>query len=51
MIPEPSFPAKADEFIGRQTQIESFRGRAFSRAEQSQPQCWGTGASERAICF
>lgn len=57
MIPEPNFPAKPDEFIGRQTQIESFRqllgqglftGRTVSAAV---PGGWGIGKSNLLLKF
>jgi hypothetical protein len=57
VIPEPNFPAKADEFIGRQTQIESFRqllgqglftGRTVSAAVLGD---WGIGTSSLLLRF
>lgn len=54
MIPEPNFPAKPEEFVGRKLQIEAFRRalqQGWKRAELRPSPFWEIGALERAACW
>ena len=47
MIPEPNFPVKPREFVGRRLQLEAFRDalrQALRPAEPLRSPCWANGA-------